>query len=101
GRAQGLSRPRSHEAADKADAGLEPSDLGIRALKVSLTAMMGTAVLQLVVVLMSGSIALLADTIHNFADGLTSVPLWIAFALARRAANRRYTYGYGRAEDVA
>jgi cation diffusion facilitator family transporter len=98
---EGLIRPHSHAAADKVDAVLESSDLGIRALKISLTAMLLTAVLQLVVVLMSGSVALLADTIHNFADALTSVPLWIAFALARRAANRRYTYGYGRAEDVA
>ncbi len=52
-------------------------------------------------VLISGSVALLADTIHNFSDALTAVPLWIAFALGRRAASRRYTYGYGRAEDVA
>jgi cation diffusion facilitator family transporter len=56
---------------------------------------------QAVVVAMSGSAALLADTIHNFSDALTAVPLWIAFALSRRAATRRYTYGYGRAEDLA
>lgn len=98
---EGLISPHSHDAADRVDAVLESSDLGIRALKISLVAMMVTAVLQLVVVLLSGSVALLADTIHNFADALTSVPLWIAFVLARRAANRRYTYGYGRAEDVA
>jgi cation diffusion facilitator family transporter len=46
-------------------------------------------------------VALLADTVHNLGDALNSVPLWIAFVLARRAANKRYTYGYGRAEDVA
>ena len=51
--------------------------------------------------LVSGSVALLADTVHNFSDALTAVPLWIAFALCRRAASRRYTYGYGRAEDLA
>ena len=56
---------------------------------------------QLVVVLVTGSVALLADTIHNFSDALTAIPLWIAFVLSRRAANRRYTYGYGRAEDLA
>ena len=50
---------------------------------------------------MSGSVALLADTVHNFSDALTAVPLWIAFVLGRRAATRRYTYGYGRAEDLA
>ena len=50
---------------------------------------------------MSGSVALLADTIHNFADALTAIPLWIAFALGTKAATRRYTYGFGRAEDLA
>ena len=51
--------------------------------------------------LLTGSVALLADTIHNFSDALTALPLWIAFVLGRRAATRRYTYGYGRAEDLA
>jgi cation diffusion facilitator family transporter len=58
-------------------------------------------VLQIVIVLLSGSVALLADTIHNIGDGLNSVPLLIAFYLARRVATRRYTYGFGKAEDVA
>ena len=49
----------------------------------------------------SGSVALLGDTLHNFADALTAVPLGIAFLLGRRAATRRFTYGYGRAEDLA
>lgn len=74
---------------------------GIRAVKVSLVVMLATAILQAVIVAFSGSIALLADTIHNFSDALTAVPLWIAFALSRRAATRRYTYGYNRAEDLA
>ncbi len=52
-------------------------------------------------VLLTGSVALLADTIHNFSDALTAIPLWIAFVLGRRPASRRYTYGYGRAEDLA
>ena len=73
----------------------------MRAVKVSLAALMLTAALQLLVVWQTGSTALLADTIHNFSDALTSVPLWIAFVVGRRAANRRYTYGYGRAEDLA
>lgn len=62
---------------------------------------MVTAVLQVVIVLFTGSVALLADTIHNFADAATSIPLWIAFVLGRRLANRRYTYGYRRAEDLS
>ena len=84
-----------------ADEALEGSAEGIRAVKISLVALFVTAVLQLAVVAFSGSVALLADTIHNFADALTSIPLWIAFIVGRRAANRRYTYGYGRAEDLA
>ena len=57
--------------------------------------------LQLLIFLISGSVALLADTIHNFSDALTALPLWIAFILGRRVASRRYTYGFGRAEDLA
>jgi cation diffusion facilitator family transporter len=60
-----------------------------------------TALLQIIIVWLSGSVALLADTIHNIGDGLNSVPLLIAFYLARRVATRRYTYGFARAEDVA
>ncbi len=60
-----------------------------------------TALAQVIVVALSGSVALAADTVHNFSDALTAVPLWIAFALGRRAATRRFTYGYGRAEDLA
>jgi cation diffusion facilitator family transporter len=97
----GLLHPHSHDAADSVDSALESSGQGIRAVKISLIALGVTAALQLAVVTVSGSVALLADTIHNFSDALTAVPLWIAFALGRRAANRRYTYGYGRAEDLA
>jgi len=49
----------------------------------------------------SGSVALLGDSLHNVADALTALPLWLAFSLGRRKANRRFTYGYGRAEDLA
>jgi cation diffusion facilitator family transporter len=93
--------PHSHDAAESVDAELESSDEGIRALKTSLAALAVTAALQLVVVLISGSVALLADTIHNFADALTALPLGLAFWLGRRPATRRYTYGFGRAEDLA
>jgi cation diffusion facilitator family transporter len=96
-----IVRPHSHDAADSVDAALESSAEGIRALKISLAVLLATAVAQLVVVLATGSVALLADTIHNFSDALTAVPLWVAFVLGRRAASRSYTYGYGRAEDLA
>jgi cation diffusion facilitator family transporter len=93
--------PHSHDAADSVDPALEASADGIRALRISLVALLVTAVAQAVVVVLTGSVALLADTIHNFSDALTALPLWIAFVLGRRAATRRYTYGYGRAEDLA
>ena len=96
-----IFRPHSHDHADSVDASLEGSEQGIRAVKISLVALTATAVLQLAIVAVSGSVALLADTVHNFSDALTAIPLWIAFVLSRRAASRRYTYGYGRAEDLA
>ena len=101
GRVAGLFHPHSHDAADFVDSALESSDRGIRSLKVSLVALLVTAVLQGAVVAFSGSVALLADTVHNVADAGTAIPLWVAFWLGRRPANRRYTYGYGRAEDLA
>ncbi|HLF27881.1 MAG TPA: cation diffusion facilitator family transporter [Anaerolineae bacterium] len=77
------------------------TERGIWALKVSLIGLLLTALFQVGIVAISGSVALLADTIHNFSDALTALPLWLAFTLAKRARNRRYTYGYGRAEDLA
>ncbi|MFI1167342.1 cation diffusion facilitator family transporter [Streptomyces sp. NPDC020801] len=96
-----LLTPHSHETADKLDAALESSARGIRALWVSLAVLGATALAQALVVVASGSVALLGDTVHNAADALTAVPLGIAFVLGRRAATRRFTYGYGRAEDLA
>lgn len=93
--------PHSHDAADALDDAARTSSEGIRAVKVSLVALGITALAQLAVVLGTGSVALLADTIHNFSDALTAVPLWIAFAIGRRSATPRYTYGFGRAEDLA
>lgn len=93
--------PHSHDAADSIDSALEASREGIRALKLSLIALLITALAQAGVVAFTGSVALLADTIHNFSDALTAIPLWVAFALAGRAPTRRYTYGFGRAEDLA
>jgi len=77
------------------------SERGIFALKVSILGLLLTVLFQAGIAILGGSAALLADTLHNLADMFTAVPLWIAFALQRREANRRYTYGYGRAEDVA
>jgi cation diffusion facilitator family transporter len=93
--------PHSHDTADRVDSALEASRDGMRCLGWSFAALTLTAALQAVVVVLSGSVALLGATLHNFADALTAVPLAIAFTVGRRAATRRYTYGYGRAEDLA
>ena len=90
----------SHDDGVSIDQAAATSD-GVRALKLSLLGPAATAVLQLLVYAFSGSVALLADTVHNFSDALTAVPLGFAFWLGRRQPTSRYTYGYGRAEDLA
>jgi cation diffusion facilitator family transporter len=101
GAIQEIFRPHSHDAADSVDTALEASSRGMRALKISFGVLFITALLQVLVIVATGSVALLADTIHNFSDALTAVPLFIAFRLSRRSPTRRYTYGYRRAEDLA
>ncbi len=91
----------SHSIEDKVDETMESNERGIWALKISLIGLLVTSLIQVAVVILSGSVALLADTIHNFGDATTSIPLWIAFALTKRGASRRFTYGYGKTEDVA
>ena len=83
------------------DPSIATSERGIWAVKWSFVGLFATALLQLAVVVMSGSVALLSDTIHNFGDALTAVPLWVAFALTRLGTSRRFTFGYGRVEDLA
>ncbi len=93
--------PHSHQYQTAAlDAALA-TERGIWVVKVSLVALLVTALFQIGIVAISGSVALLSDTIHNFSDALTAIPLGLAFTLSRRARNTRFTYGYGRAEDVA
>jgi cation diffusion facilitator family transporter len=94
-------RPHSHEAADQVDAVMEASAAGMRTLWISLAVLGVTALIQAAVTVRSGSVALLGDTLHNAADALTAVPLGVAFVIGRRPPTRRYTYGYGRAEDLA
>jgi cation diffusion facilitator family transporter len=93
--------PHSHDAADKVDAAMEASGEGMRVLWVSALVLMATALIQAAVVAISGSVALLSDTLHNAIDALSVVPLAVAFVAGRRPPTRRYTYGYGRAEDLA
>jgi cation diffusion facilitator family transporter len=99
--ASGLLGAHSHDAADQLDAALEADAAGRRALLISVAGLAVTAAIQAVVVLASGSVALLGDTLHNAADACTAIPLLIAFGLAKRAPTKRYTYGYARAEDLA
>ncbi len=83
------------------DASITTTAEGLWAVKWSFVALMATAVLQLAVVFISGSVALLADTIHNFGDAATAIPLGIAFLFARKQPTSRFTFGYGRVEDLA
>jgi cation diffusion facilitator family transporter len=101
GALRGLIAPHFHDAKDSLDQALEASSDGIRAVALSLVILLATAGIQALVVLASGSVALLGDTLHNAADALTAVPLWMAFRLGRKPATARFTYGYGKAEDVA
>ncbi|MGK5640788.1 cation diffusion facilitator family transporter [Streptomyces sp. URMC 126] len=100
-RAAHLLTPHHHDAAERTDPALRASREGMRTLWWSLAVLGVTSLVQASVAVASGSVALLGDAIHNGADALTAVPLGVAFVLGRRAANRRYTYGYGRAEDLA
>jgi cation diffusion facilitator family transporter len=95
-----LFSPHGHDHADSLDAATADGQ-GMRALAVSFGGLGVTAALQVFVVALSGSVALLADTVHNFSDALTAIPLGIAFWLGRRPPDRRHTYGFGRAEDLA
>ncbi|HLN69096.1 MAG TPA: cation transporter [Streptosporangiaceae bacterium] len=92
----GLVRPHRHYHADSLDDAALADRAGGRALAISLTGLLITATVQAAIVAVSGSVGLLADTIHNFADALTAVPIGLAFLMARRPPTRRYTYGYGR-----
>ena len=93
--------PHNHDPMEPVDHALSGSDAGMRTLKISMAALAVTAAVQLAIVFLSTSVALLGDTIHNVADALTAVPLGLAFWLERKPPNRRYTYGYGRTEDLA
>jgi len=93
--------PHSHDVADSLDQELEASREGVRAVAICLVILLLTSALQALVVVASGSIALLGDTLHNGADALTAVPLWLAFRLGRRPPTRRFTYGFGKTEDLA
>lgn len=92
---------RDHHIHAPADPALLATEKGIRAVKLSFLALAATALFQVAVVIFSGSVALLADTVHNLGDAATALPLWVAFRLGRLPPTKSFTYGYGRAEDLA
>ena len=97
-----MPNPHTHDHAHGVpDPILLTTHRGIWAVKWSFVGLLGTALIQGAVVLFSGSVALLADTLHNLGDAATALPLWLAFLLARRPPTNRFTYGYGRLEDLA
>ncbi len=79
---------------------MEASHLGERTTKQTLVIKLLGAALQLAIVAISGSLALMADMIHSFADASTTIPLWIAFVFGRRKPTNTYPHGYRRAEDL-
>lgn len=92
--------PHAHDSNEAIQSAQESSAQGIRAAWIGLAGMGATAILQIVIVAISGSIALLADTLHNVGHAATTIPLVIAFRIGQRAATSRYSYGYRRAEDL-
>ncbi|TMD93141.1 MAG: hypothetical protein E6I79_04130, partial [Chloroflexi bacterium] len=82
----------------RVDADLYGNEVGLRAVQISTAGMFLVAAIQFAIAAIGGSAGLFADALHNLGDVLTTVALWIAFVLSNRAANRRYTYGYYRAE---
>jgi cation diffusion facilitator family transporter len=98
---RGPTQAHAHHSHGIVDPAIVSTDRGLWVLKWSFLGLLTTALLQLAVVVVSGSIALLADTIHNFADAATAIPLAIAFVFARLKPTRRFPYGYGRVEDLA
>lgn len=98
GPADGKGHGHTHGSIDPT---IATTTKGIWAIKWSFVVLAITSALQLVVVVISGSVALLADTIHNVGDAVTAIPLWVAFVLARRKPSKTFTYGLGRVEDLA
>ncbi len=78
--------PHSHDANDAIQTAEEASDHGIRAAWIGLAGMMATAMAQVLIVAVSGSVALLADTVHNLGHAATTIPLILAFRIGRARA---------------
>lgn len=102
GQAQADTGSHDHDHTHGAiDPTILTTEKGIWAVKWSMVGLLLTALLQAAVVVLTSSVALLADTIHNFGDAVTAVPLWIAFLMAQKKPSKKFSYGYGRVEDLA
>lgn len=92
--------PHSHDHAHMISDSADAYRIAMRAAWISLAGMAVTAALQIVIVAISGSVGLFADTIHNLGHLVTTIPLIIALRLARRAPSKSFTFGLRRAEDL-
>lgn len=101
GRGHGHGHGHGHHDSAMVDDLAMTTAAGIRASVIGLLGLLATALFQLALVGLTGSVALLSDTVHNLGDCLTALPIWLAFRLARRPATTRFTYGLGRVEDLA
>jgi cation diffusion facilitator family transporter len=72
-----------------------------RAVAVSAVGLAGTGLIELLLAILTGSVGLLGDAIHNLSDVSTSAVVFLGFRLSKRPASERYSYGLERAEDLA
>ena len=72
-----------------------------RAVTVSAAGLAATGITELLIAVLTGSVGLLGDAIHNLSDVSTSAVVFVGFRLSRRGPTERYPYGLDRAEDLA
>jgi cation diffusion facilitator family transporter len=72
-----------------------------RAIAISAAGLAATGAVELVLAVLTGSVGLLGDAIHNLSDVSTSAVVFLGFRLSRRVPTERYPYGLERAEDLA
>jgi cation diffusion facilitator family transporter len=72
-----------------------------RAIVVSAVGLALTGAIELAIALLTGSVALLGDALHNLSDVSTSAVVFLGFAVSRKPPTRTHPYGYERAEDLA
>jgi cation diffusion facilitator family transporter len=72
-----------------------------RAVAVSAAGLAATGLIELLIAVLTGSVGLLGDAIHNLSDVSTSAVVFLGFRLSKRGPTERYPYGLDRAEDLA